>query len=430
MELKKQLFGPLYIILGFNILTLLLFVIAPYDWSRGNPLLVIIYLLINYFFIFLGYRAGINKGLKRKIHSNKIFTKVNTKITSFIFIFYLLTFPIKYAYLLRFQFFDFSGMFTYLSIGFFDPQLGYNLSVEDNRPHTVSWFIFTLISIVNQLVFIFGFLRWRHLKFTFKVIFIFFLILELFYWFGRGTGFGVISLVTTFAVCFFIQQKSKKINLKIALTYFILFITVLFFYGSLKEQRAGNNKLDLQNFSHGLASVDENHYIFDIIPNSIKQTYMHSTSYLTQGYYHLGLSMSLKRNFTSTYLFGNNPATLNVANTFGVDLWKDTYMYKLKLESGVDDVGKWHSSYLWYANDVSFYGVPIIMFILSYFLSFAYVLILKFDDLLSKFIFVIILNMFIYSFANNTYLYHHFYSLSVILIIWYFTRVKLIKSNL
>ena len=136
----------------------------------------------------------------------------------------------------------------------------------------------------------------------------------------------------------------------------------------------------------------------------------------------MGLAFNSTKEFTSTYFFGNNPATINIARTFGVELWERTFMYKLLMEEGVDDYAKWHSAYLWYANDVSLYGVPFFLLVLSFIFGHSYKEVFYSNDFISKLISVIIFNMLFYLFSNNTYLYHHFYSLTILLLIWFFTR--------
>lgn len=423
---KHQPYIPLYLVIGFNVFTFLAFITAPFDWSKGNPLVVAFYLLINYFFIIAGYRLGVRKGSKKMIFTRPVLAESSKQVIGGVFIFYSLTFLIKYAYLLRFPVFDISGMFSYLTIGFFDPQLGYNLSVHDVRPHTVSWFLFTVISIVNQVFFVFGFISWKKLKFSLKLVFVFFILIEVYYWLGRGTGFGIITLLTTLVACILAQMRLSRIKLRTAFAFLFLFLVGIGTFGYLKNLRAGGQEIAINNFNQNSAPVDINHASLKLIPKSFTQTYMHSVSYLTQGYYHLGLAMSYC-SFSSTYFFGNNPASLNIASTFGNDLWQDTYMHKLYLSQGIDDYGKWHSAYVWYANDVSFFGVPLVLCLISYFTAFAYMIAIRYNDLLSKIIFVIFINMLLYLFANNSYLSFHFYSLTFLFTIWYFSRVKSLK---
>ena len=166
--------------------------------------------------------------------------------------------------------------------------------------------------------------------------------------------------------------------------------------------------------------------LLDIVPKSLIQTYMHSNTYLTQGYYHLGLALDI--DFTTTYFFGSNPASLNFGNSvLGLDLWEKTYMFKLYKEKGVSDIAQWHSAYMWFANDVSFFGVPIILFLLGFFSGYAYKITILNNDLLSSFVFVMLINIQIFLFANNSFLAQYYYSFVMVFIIWLFTRVLKLK---
>ena len=153
---------PIKLIILFNIFTLFIFITSPYEWNGSNVYLVTAYLGINYLAIYLGYSLGL-KNNRPKYNPSFLF-KNNRKIVRFIYLFYFFTFLIKYAYLLRFEIIDISGMFKYLLIGIYDPMMGYKLSVNDIRPHTISWLLFTLVSTINQIFFITGFIFWKKVK--------------------------------------------------------------------------------------------------------------------------------------------------------------------------------------------------------------------------------------------------------------------------
>ncbi|HTM66063.1 MAG TPA: O-antigen polymerase [Flavipsychrobacter sp.] len=422
---RKSLVSPIYFVLGFNLFTIVIFITAPYDWSRSDPNVTVLYLLLNMAFIYAGYRLGSGAGSRRNIKLNVPFKIPNAKITSFLFIFYSLTFLIKYAYLTRFPFYDIKGMISYLSLGFFDPQLAYNLSVYDSRSFTVSWILFTFISIFNQLFFIFGFISWKSLKPFLRILLIFFVSIEVFYWLGRATAFGIISLITTLVLCIISQRKSIKISFRSMVGIIVVFAFSILFFGSLKQGRSGTVNLNLQNFDQGNASVLYNHYVLGFIPDDLTITYMYSVSYLAQGYYHLGLAMK-NAPFSSTFMLGNNPALISIADNVGIHLWDRTYIHWLQVNCGIDEMAKWHSAYLWFANDVSFLGVPFILFIIAYFSGYARAFALKHNDLMSKVVFVLTMSVLLYLFANNTFLYQYFYSFTFVVSIWYFTRVRYI----
>jgi hypothetical protein len=415
---------PLTIVVGFNLFTLILFYTAPIKWATNNLLLFFFFSITCQLMIMFGYTRGFKKSLRTKLRSTTLSSFSVSKI-NFVFYFYSLTFLIKYAYYLKFNVLDIGGMFSYLMIGIADPELGYNLAIYDTRAFTIPWSVYFLISIVNQVVFIIGIINWKRLNGIKKTVFIFFVIVEVFFWMGQGTNFGVIRLITTAAFCSIYWLKSINLNFKNSLRYSFVILLLLslsiYVFSYNMNSRSGNIKLDFQTFNLGASKVNEESAILEIMPQGFQQTYMFMISYITQGYYHTCLAFDL--DFKSTYFLGNNPAIISLAEIFDINVWKDTYMYRLQTK-GVDPLIKWHSAYMWYASDISFFGVPFLMYFLGYIFGFSWALTLRKYDFLSNILFVIIGNMLLFLFANNSYLSSVFYSFMFILPFWYFTRVK------
>ena len=105
------------------------------------------------------------------------------------------------------------------------------------------------------------------------------------------------------------------------------------------KNRGGNNEIDIEQISFGLSEVNEDHYMFSLIPQSQHPAYLEIVSYLTQGYYHTCLAFDL--DFKSTYFLGNNPALIGLGQLFNIDVWEDTYVYRL-MGKGIDPLGLWH----------------------------------------------------------------------------------------
>lgn len=430
IHFSKQSF-PITFILGFNILTILIFITAPYIWVSDYLILVICYVLFCQLMILWGYKFGNRTGIKFSF-SEKVkdlfLYQLSNRLLTFIFIFYSTTFLIKYAYLLRFSPFDIQGMFSYLLIGIEDPNLGYALTIDDPRPTTIPWTIYFLISIINQLFFIIGFISWEKMKAWKKILFVLFLLIEVFFWFGRATNMGIIILITTLLFLRFYNINFSKglirSNLKL-ITFVLIALTIsisVFSYNLIS--RKGSLTINYQVFNLGNSVVDENSSIFSLIPESVHETYMFAVYYLAQGYYHTSLAFDL--NFRPTFFLGNNPAIISLANTFGIDVWKDTYVYRLE-EKGVDPLIQWHSAYLWYASDVSFLGVPLVMFFWGYVLGFSWGFSVNNSDFLSKIVFVIVSNILLYMFANNSYLSMIFYAFLFVFPLWFYTRIIKLK---
>jgi len=319
-------------------------------------------------------------------------------------------------------------MVTVLALGVADPHFGYRLALDSSVPYTVSWTIFFAISIVNNLFFIIGFCKWKSMNRFKKYLFVFFVLLEMFYWFGRGTNFGVITLVTTFLFVLMYRLKSINFNFKqkvtLSLLVVFLFCTSIAVFSLNMTGRRGGAELSYDQFDVGKSYVDENSLVFSIIPEPLHDTYMYMVSYLTQGYYNTCVAFEL--DYQPSYFLGNNPSVEQIATIFNVDVYKKTYVYRLK-DKGIDPEVSWHSAYLWYANDVTFFGVPVLLFFMGYLFGASWTLSLNHNDFLSKIMFVILANMLLFLFANNSYLGSVFYSLMFLLPFWILSRISRIK---
>lgn len=429
MKIFSIKYIPLTVVISFNLFTLFMFYTAPFTWKTDNLIEFLFFALLCQSLIIVGYNLGYRKQTKKQL-INAPFYRLSPVRLNFVFLFYTFTFLIKYAYLLRIKVLDISGMISFLLIGFGDPQLGYALSVDASRPYTINWSAYFVIAILNQVFFIIGFTNWKGMNRIKKVLFVIFIAIDIFYWMGRGTNFGVISLITTFLFSIIYNLKSIKISLIKAIRFFIVIILLL--VGSIAvfsfnlNARRGGAELKYEQFDLGLSSVDANSVALSVVPKPLQLTYLLVVSYLCQGYYHTCLAFDL--DFKSTYFLGNNPALIDFAKVAGIDVWKDTYMYRLR-EKGVDPLVNWHSAYTWYANDVSFICVPFVLFFIGYLFGISWTLSLNGNDFLSKVMFIILGNIILYLFANNTYLSTVFYSFIFILPVWYFTRVKRFKLS-
>lgn len=430
MKLFSKESIPIAIIVGFNLFTLFVFLTAPIQWKTNNLVLLALFALFCQLVIFVGYKIGYKKGIvksERLTHRKIFFYELSNKIFNFIFIFYSLTFLIKYAYLLRFNPLDIKGMFLFLTIGIADPHLGYSLAVDTIRPTTIPWTLYFLISIINQIFFIIGFVSWKNYSKWKKGMFIFFLFVEIFFWAGRATNSGIIFIITTFLLSqlYRMDYDKSKLTTKIKPLLIILFSLIISIsaFSYTMNNRKGSSTLSYQSFNLGNSYVDEYSNVFLFIPKPLQDTYMYVVYYLAQGYYHTSLAFDL--DFQPTFFLGNNPAIISFAEILGINVWKDTYVYRLN-KLGVDPLVQWHSAYLWYASDVSFWGVPVLLFLLGYLYGLCWGLSFN-NDLLSRIIFIIIGNMLLYLFANNSYLSSVFYSFMFILPLWYFTRIKRLR---
>lgn len=130
----------------------------------------------------------------------------------------------------------------------------------------------------------------------------------------------------------------------------------------------------------------------------LMKMYYSVSNYLTQGYY--GMSLSLDEEFTTTYGIGNSQFLMsNFKSLLGIDVKDRTYQHKI--DAKWDEDGKWHSFYSYFANDISFYGVVVLMFLIGLFYGCICKDVILNDSLIGKLLLPLFVVMFMYMPANN-----------------------------
>lgn len=406
---------PIYIIAGFNFFTLAMYLISPYVFNGEGFLASVLFVFVNIVALTFGYFRGEHSGKRAVSRLTQFKSLPLLMIFLCLSVFYALTFLIKYAYLLKFQIFDVEGMIRHLLIGVENPKLGYLLSIDETRQATVSWSLYFLISIFNGVYFVFGFLLWGSLSRLQRVVFLLFLLLEIFYWVGRGTNFGVVSLIFIFLFASVVKSKGK-FNVSHLLRHILLLVIGLISFSMVMYSRSGGAVDDYQVFALPWCDVNEASILFDMMPQILHTSMLTVFSYLVQGYYNTAVAFEL--DFIPSWFGGWNPSIQSLYSVLGFDFTDNTYVQRLDAY-GVDPRINWHSSYTWFANDVSFYGVPLVMYILGYMIGYSWVkAVVVENDIFSKLIFILLSASALLNFANNNFIAYYFYSIIFIFPYW------------
>lgn len=420
MQLLKSIDKPIIAVVGFNLLTLAVFMTAPVAWDTDNRPLLCFFVIVCQLLIFLGFQLGRNKGLLTP-QRHFLFSS-GAQLTPKLFALYACTFFISYAYRTGFAISDFAGIYHLLLEGVLDRRFGYLMALRGTGIGPIPWTVYFIISIFDQIFFIVGFVQWKTLSSFKKLLFVSFVGVELFFTIGRGTAFGVVCMIVTFYLSSMFWTSSTRLLIARAtrnsILVFILLVGSVAFFSYNLYNRNNNVERGFALGEFGNSSLISDHPAFSIIPVSLIPSYLNVISYVAGGYFHTSLAFAM--DFKSTWLLGNNPALISLASGFGIDVWKDTYIHRLQ-SKGVDEYQVWHSAYTWYASDVSFYGVPFLLCFLAYLFGFSWAKAGQ-GDFLSKVVFIILGNMLLFLFANNTYLSTVFYSFIFLLPFWTVTR--------
>lgn len=425
-----------FIIIGFNVFTILLYLFPPIHRVYTNDVLVTLYIGVSIVLMNIGLSIGYRKGCLHKLPRNIIHTRISIKIIRYLILFHSITFLIRYSYLLGFSPTDISGMITRIGLGIVDPGMGYYLHQHEHNISPIPWSIFFFQSAIDSFFFIITFISWKELNKVQKALSILFVSFELLYWLGIGTNFGVIIMITNILFSYLLRDKEKKSfkdlvklrrrNILVLAVSVILGLT--FFMSTMINRTGDGDSAKAMDVIENNNQINYDNLVVKILPESIIPGYYYVYSYCCQGYDNLGKAMNCDWKWTR--MVGNNSHLLMLVNALvGYDAFEDSYMLELEKKYYVDSAAAWHSAYLWWAGDVTIIGALAIVFALALLCGYAISFTMYHGDRFSGIFVVVFANMLLFMFANNTYLSEVWYSFMFLFPYWLITRFKKNKRS-
>lgn len=421
MKIEKFI---LYVLVGFNILTLFIYALQPFG-SDGIHLPTFLFVSFCIYMMYKGFNSGLVRFAGRNAASfNNTYISIGAKQFNVLFIFYIVTFSIRYCYELYCPLFDFSSLITRVAIGLSDARAGYLLKGVRSIP----WTLYFLVSIIDNLFIVVGLISWKLLSVPKRIILVILLLIEILFWFGKGTNFGVMVILSTILFAYSINYKNESLNRKQLQKYVILalllFAVSILVFGHNMAGRSGGDlsMMSEEYISSGSETYNPNSILFAFVPENFRVLYLYVTSYLTGGYYNF--SKIFDCDFTWCYGLGSNPSLYYLAECIGIDAETPGYQIQIEHLFNIDAAVCWHTGYLWLANDFTLFGVPLIIFIISKFAGYALCLFRNSKDIVSGAVFVVFANMLLLLFANNNYLSSVFYGFMFLFPFWYFKRYR------
>lgn len=453
IENKFLLFLPLFLIELYLGVTLLLYQFGPIAWKTENTGLFWALIVCYHVAFIFGYGL-----FSKKFQVSRQSIGMSSKITDlFLRFFWFFLLICTIASLINYRNLTKSSSLIPTEVlsdfisGLKNPGLQYYLKFDNNSISgfqankmitgvlAISSFLFS--SMVPICVFL-----WKRLKIGYKIFFLVLVMFQLATYVGIGTNKGIFELFFLFAGSLFIDfclNYKKGFRNNVHEKHFLILITVglvifsvwFFTYGLITrvgsvEDYVNNQassevtteipvsesipktKDDITQENEALTIADtriqqekKEQSLQDITDGNkknnngfVKSAIYGLSEYVTQGYY--GMSLSLDEPFTSTYGIGNSAfLRSNFKSLFGIDVTPRTYQAKVSEQWDADM--KWHSFYSYMANDVSFYGVILLMFIMGAFLAITWKDAIWGKNLISQCLLPLFIIMFLYMPANN-----------------------------
>lgn len=389
---RKAIKFPIYLSVFYLIATIIVYVLCPYDWITHKPIL---FYGLNFLYIaalFFGYLMGQIRPIRPfgKIHWTEEKTDRLAKIISVLVIVNVLMYLVYIFRSYGFKTPDFIGLFKEMAIGLKEPGLGYHLYNERLKvldgPNVMGGTFYTLLALLwgffKHAVSIFSVMYFKRLKLYGKIFTVVYFAMVLLFYMSIGTNIQVLHvfLMAELPVIleFFELWYHKKITKKkiLRLLCFVLagLAVVALYFGWMLESRSSTFGYNIEEYEiggiapgHGNSNEDSDEdpdKPMHPILQKINNLWISASSYLTQGYY--GMSQALTLDWTPMFGLGNSMFVVDMVSDNITDIEQHTYQSKLE-PLGWDSKIRWHSIYTWLANDVSFFGVPVVMFLIGYF---------------------------------------------------------------
>lgn len=353
------------------IFTFIYFCIGRFKWIIPSYFFLFLYVLLNYFAMNLGYLTLHPKDSRESIRLNdenddpaKMFGKIKVLFvvcccaTMFFQILWVTVFVGTFSV---------ENVLDVIGSNYFTIQ---GLEFKSTNPMMQ---VRTLCWIVTYFVYPIGFMYFRFMPRKYKLLFVATIAVEILASLNMGVSKNIGDLVIIYLAVLFLgknsfagatkrnSKRSKRTFLKIV-TILIVFLMAFSFIQSSRDQASSV----VDNPFSGFAEVRE-FSLFDLfLPqnSSLSGALNKMGYYLSHGY--AGLAYALELPHKTTYGLGFSNSLLEYARQyFGLssDVIKSTYNYRLESIYGWKDGQWWSTSFVRLGNAVSFWLVPIVMFL-------------------------------------------------------------------
>lgn len=362
---------PLYLSMFVMWATLLLYVAGPICWIDKWDFseFITIVLLVLYFTAFAGgYLFRSRKYVGRRVRTRNLTeTELCRKFFSIsIWVNLFLTVTNAQIYSSTTDIFSLFGQAVQ---GILSPDAVYFGKDASSRMGSVAVWITLFYSPLMYVTNILSLYRFKRLSGKEKAAVVFTIAVEIARWLSVGTNKGLFDIVLLFVTFYLIlcmnyhgrrgckTKENRRLLRVITIVVLAAVILFLIFFGAAISARVQG-----AYYTENYAS-----FPYNLIPEGLRFLVDKVDSYLVQGYNNMQKIIE-HCEFRWTFGLGNSRFSMQMVDKlFGVDLTARTYPYQLQA-FGVDPLASWHSAYSWFASDVTFFGVIILMFFAGYYM--------------------------------------------------------------
>lgn len=383
---------PIRLTLIYLIVSLLMYEFGVFDWVTHKPILFY-GLMVSYLTaLWVGYRMGIRRTFPNAVEWKDALVNRCIPILTALLVFGYVLYVVNVFRGYGLKTFDFLELFRRMGVGITNPGLGYAMNRE--RILTLDSSMIMGGTVVTLINYAWSFLRYpvlllstvyfKKLPIVGKVVMGLYLVTMVLYYLSIGTTIDILTVFLLIELPVMLRaftaahehklDKKQVIRLLAGLLAGVMFIAC--YFGWMMLSRGGIHNYDQPEYNVGGVHLSEGTVstpsegedgsssgtIHSFIPPVVMKVWISATSYLTQGYY--GMSQALTLPWQPMFGVGHSMFLVDfiTGNLFDVD----QYTYQVRMEPlGWNSDVQWHSMYTWLANDVSFYGVILVMLLIG-----------------------------------------------------------------
>lgn len=374
MKTRKDLMKIINIYL---FITLLYYFFGRYNWEIPSGIKLLSYILILIITMNIGYYSKINIVLSesptRLLSKKEYILSNNVRIIFKISCLSIIFFQIIWV-------FTFLGSFSILNVFNSLGDNYYNRLSFSNSDSVLIMQIRTLLWGLTLFAYPIGFIYFKQLTHTDKVLFGMALFIDVLSSLNMGISKNIGDIVVIYVLCILVNKKEKPTANPIIIDYIkryrkivILAVVFIIIFGSIQQIRdsasGSNESLNINPYNE--FSTLREYTVFDFLTfehSSIGSVIDRFGAYISHGY--TGLAFALELPFENTYLLGFSRALTDYMNQFfGIDITSSTYMARIETIYGWPNGMYWPTAYTWFASAFSFWLLPIFMCFFGYILS-------------------------------------------------------------
>lgn len=373
-EYKIKTVNIMLFIQIYLLFVLFFYFVGPVHWKTQNTVLTVILILAFQLMYMLGYKIGMRRPERRTngyLNSSDLIIKYFSWLA-------IASFTINFLYFIRvMSMLSMGNVYDLFITSITDPLLLYKESGSNTILSSDMFggkLLAALIAITGPLTV--GMVPitiafFRNLNFSQKL----FGFLNLFSYLslkistGRSEGMftvGILAIAGFILLPSKFKKKSKRNTiLKLVVTLSIIILLLSLYTSLMLNRTQGSYSLPL-----GKNYVDTNAEILNLFSKSYESLIVYLDIYLTQGYY--GMSLATTVEWIPTFGLGYSSYLRNNIDGF-LNLGIENASYQTRTEIyGWGGNANWHSVYTWFANDISFLLVPILMLFIGILLAKVY----------------------------------------------------------